>query len=357
MIGLRAWATLSKGVRIYPNVNGLLLSPAGKCRRGEGTKITMKIAQGTMLNVFSGKQTPESLCDELIDNGDTLLYVEELSMLLTKQDFQRPIIAVLTKLLLHGDGVVQLRTRKQGKKEIPYVNLSALFTSAPEWFMTTIPEEAFGGGLMSRFIVCCLDDREIYNIDIQSDDEQSREVITALTRDLSKCYGVLEGHIKGTDEAQEWVEAWYLENEQYDVTDTRLAPHRNRKPANLLRIAMILGAAALDPVLTAERLEQALAILNYFEPTLVKLYGITEETVSTMDRGEKRIMHKLSAINGAELTHRDLARACSIYFRGGTREMRHCLEGMVEKGLVNAEYKGGIRSWPPASWHLNVKKL
>ena len=85
MMGLETWATLARGVRIYPNVNTILLSPAGKCRRGEGTKITVKIAREAGVNILSGKTTPEGLSEELRQNGNLLLYVEELSMLLSKQ--------------------------------------------------------------------------------------------------------------------------------------------------------------------------------------------------------------------------------------------------------------------------------
>lgn len=353
ILGLRCWATLSKGVRIYPNINAMLLSPAGRCRRGEGTKITVGIAKKAMVNVLSGKTTPEGLLDELEENGDTLLYVEELSMLLTKQDFQRPIIPVLTKLLLHGDGPADMRTRSMGERRtVPYVNLSALFTSAPEWFMTTIPEEAFGGGLMSRFLVCCLDEREVHHIDIQADDQAGVELLDALANDLAAIHDCMKGHIKGTDEAQDWIAEWYQENEMTLDSDTRMAPHRNRKPANLLRLAMILSAAAHECELGPMRLQQALDILNYMEPTLIKLYGMAERVISAMDRGEKRILAKLGDAKEHELPHSQLTRSCAPYFRGGTKEMRACLEGMIEKGLVTPKYKSSVKVWPPRSWHL-----
>ena len=352
MIGLTAWATLAKGVRIYPNINGLLLSPAGKCRRGEGTKITIKLANMAQCNILSGKATPEGLADEIGEHGDVLLYVEELSMLLTKQDFQRPIIPVLTKLLLHGDGPADMRTRTMGQKiTIDYVNLSALFTSAPDWFMTTIPEEAFGGGLMSRFIVCCLDERDRYHIDIQADDETGAGILSNLGQRLGELRGVLQGHIRGTNDAAEWINAWYMENETAVLTDDRLGPHRNRKPANLLRLALILGAAGRSPHLTADRLQQALGILNYMEPTLMKLYGLTDEVVSRMDRGEKKIINKFGLTQDQEVLHRELAQTCAPFFDRGMRDMRVCLEGMVEKGIIAPVFRN-TTIWPPRAWRL-----
>lgn len=349
IIGLEAWATLSKGVRIYPNINALLLAPAGKCRRGEGTKITVKIAERAGVNVLSGKATPEGLCTDLIDRGDQLLYVEELSMLMTKQDFQRPIIPVLTKLLLHGDGSLDMVTKGLGRMSIPYINLSALFTSAPEWFMTTIPEEAFGGGMMSRFIVCCLQDRDRFSIDIQADDSAGQGMMDTLADGLRATRGILRGHIKGTSAANDWIKEWYLKNESAELDDSKLEPHRNRKPANLLRMAMILGAAAGRAELTRTKLEEALRVLDYMEPTLIQLYGETSPILSTMEPGERRILNYLRTQQTA-VEHTLLARRCAPYFRGGAREMRHCLLGMVEKGIVTPEYTNGVISWPPRAW-------
>lgn len=353
MIGLKAWATLSRGVRIYPNLNVLLLSPAGSCRRGEGTKIMEKVARNAGVNVLSGKVTPEGLLDELQERGDVLLYVEELSMLLTKQDFQRPIIPVLTKLLLHGDGKCEMRSRQMGERRaIPYVNLSTLFTSAPDWFMSTIPEEAFGGGLMSRFVVCCLNKRDVFNIDIQADDVAAEAMLAKVTRELVPLNRVLLGHIKGDNEAQAWIKEWYLHNETMDVAE-RLGPHRNRKPANLLRLALILAASAHETALTKRRLEQALMILDWLEPTLLLLYGMEDDRVP-VGKGEMRVLHVL-ARHGGELQHAHLMRQVSSYFKGYSKEARLALEGMSEKGLISPIYKNGVRGWPPSAWRVELE--
>lgn len=356
MLGLRVWATLGKGVRVYPNINVMLLSPAGQCRRGEGTKIAERVARGAGVNVLSGKFTAEGLADELMDCGDTLVYVEELSMLFTKQEHQRPLIPALTKLLLHGEGPADLRTRQMGaKRSIPYVNLSALFTSAPDWFMTTIPEEAFGGGMMSRFLVCCLQQRDVFDINIQADDAAATEATNKLIRGLIPIRKTLNGHVIGTNEAQMWIYRWYLANETAILPDERLGPHRNRKPANLLRIALILSAAAgrTEPVLQLDMLQAAAELLDWLEPTLHQLYGITEELSQSVSKTETRILKCITRGGGA-LLHSDLVRSTLPYFKdsGGIRGLHDCLEGMIEKGLIEPKYKHGVVRWPPQSWHL-----
>lgn len=351
MIGLSAWATLNKGVRIYPNINALLLSPAGKCRRGEGTKITMKIAVRAGVNVLSGKATPEALMDDLLENPNLVFYVEELAMLLTKQDTQMHMTPTLTKLLLHGDGEVTMRTRMMGERRtLTNPNLTAVFTCAPDWFVHSIPEAAYGGGLMSRFIPCCLNDRTVYHIDIQADDVAGG-MVDELAEGLKQVRGVLRGHLRGTDAAQRWIDEWYVINESTKVEDERFLPHLNRKPANLLRVAMILCAAAGTGELSRTKLEEALEIINWIEPTLLELYGATDVLLNSMTKGERRILTYLT--KHREALHSDLARACAPYFRGGTAEMRKCLMGLVEKCRVEAvgSRRAG-HTWPPKVWRI-----
>jgi hypothetical protein len=179
-------------------------------------------------------------------------------------------------------------------------------------------------------------------------------MMDTLAEELRATRDIMRGHIKGTDAANKWIKEWYIRNERAELPDTKLEPHRNRKPANLLRIAMILAAAAGTAELTRTRLEDALKILDYMEPTLIQLYGETSPIVSTMEPGERRIVSYMR-VQTRDIEHAALTRQCSAYFRGGAREMRHCLLGMVEKGLITPEYANGVISWPPRAWKYRGK--
>jgi len=361
ILGLGTWATLAKGVRVYPNVNAMLLSPAGKCRRGEGTKLAARVARRAGVNVFAGKVTPEGLADEMRQNGSVLLYVEELAMLLGKREHQRAVVPFLTKALLHGEGQLEERTRGAGARiTVPMVNLSMIATTAPEWFMTSMPEEAHGGGLMSRYLVCCLDDREVYHVDIDAEGDDD-EVMTKLAGELRHVTEPpsMVGQVHSTKGAQAWFKDWYMRNEVRLMTDDRLEPHRNRAPANLLRVAVLLGVAQGREQLDEEILHAALKMLEWLEPTVWRLYATTDTLGGYVSKAEQRIISRLSGEAGMAMLHPQLARLASKWFPDGVRGVKMCLEGMEEKGMVERvmrEGTGRVVGWPPYGWRLVVEK-
>lgn len=356
-LGFDTYGKLGRGVLIYPNINAILLSPAGKCRRGEGSKFAIKVARRAGLNVLEGKATPEGLVDELIENGDVILYVEELSMLLSKRDYMRPIIPLLTKFLLNSGGPQEERTRTRGEKiTIPKVNLSALFTTAPDWFLETIPEEAYGGGLMSRFLPCYIPHREIFHVDpnAEGDDEIAFTNLAVDLAEIKRCSP--KCHIKMTDEGVRWFSKWYEDNEKKLVEDERMDPHRNRAPASVIRLAILLAVSNGEGVISKDRVEQAVEILNWIAPTIWAMYGFTDEQSSGVSRGEKSIILKLQSCMEGTITHTDLMRSCLSRFKRGRNELKMCMEGLEEKGLVvRIPKKGGLtKHWPPAGWRLVV---
>lgn len=364
-LGFKCYGKLDKGVRIYPNVNSILLSPAGKCRRGEGTKFAAKVARLAGLNVHEGAATAEGLFEELRDEnnpagqGNVLLYVEELSVMLSKASYMQTMIPLLTKGLLNSGGPIEHRLKGQGKLVIPRCNLSALFTTAPDWFLTTMPEEAYGGGLMSRFIPCYLDSREVTHVDPNADDSDD-EAFAKLARELLLLLkNAPKGHVKMTPDAAKFFVDWYAGNEKKEVLDARMEPHRNRAPANVVRMAMLLSLAAGESTITLGKLKSAIALLDWMAPTVWAMYGFTDQAKTKVSKGENVIITSLmrhgELIDGKrEFRHSEMMRRCLSRFEG-KKALQEIIWGLVEKDLVGVKYKPGQHpgSWPPYSWFLN----
>jgi len=359
-LGFSCYGKLAKGVNIYPNINAILLSPAGKCRRGEGTKFAAKIARMSNLNVLEGKATAEGLFVELMDEsneagqGNVLLYVEELSVMLSKASYMQTMVPFLTKCLLNSGGPIEERLKSMpGKTTIEKCNLSALFTTAPDWFLTSMPEEAYGGGLMSRFVPCYLPDREVYHVDPNAE-EDDEAMFTRLSMRLNLIIkNAPKGHVKLTPKGAEWFVKWYMENERKEVFDARMEPHRNRAPANALRLALLLAISCGERIISQERIKQAVNILEWIAPTVWAMYGFTDEMGSGVGRGEKVIIATLKKGKEHTLLHSELMQGCLSRFNG-LRDMKEVVWGLVEKGVVEPLYKEGQMpsSWPPRGWRL-----
>ena len=352
-LGFQVWGKVAANVMVYPNINALLLGPAGGVRRGEGSKLAIRVARLAGLNVMEGKATPEGLLDELRDHQQVLLYVEELSMLLSKRDYMRPMIPLLTKLLLNSGGPVEERTRTAREKiTIERANLSFLATSAPDWFIDSIPEEAYGGGLMSRLTVCYLPGREVIYIDPNAEDDGGEFFVSMATEMCQLLAHTPPGHMKFTRDAVDVLLPWYQENERRLIADERLNPHRNRLPANVIRLAIILSVSCGERVISRARFEQAVKLLEWFAPTVWAMYGYTDAAANDVNRRERRVVQTLID-NGGKMKHAAFARATLGAF-GCRRTWQDCLAGLEEKGLVRRWQRPGQPAgvWPPGEWEV-----
>lgn len=355
LLGLTRWVSMGGGATAFPNVNVLLISPAGRGRRGEGTKLAVAMAEAAGVNVFGGTATPQGLADELLDRRSTLLYVEELSMLLSKKDYQRAIIPFLTGALICGRRPLTERTRVGGKKiRIGNVNLSMIGTTAPEWWVTTMPREAYEGGFQSRFLVCFLPERDTFHLDIEDQTDWGR-VVGELAQELKALVEAMpEGQLIGGEGASGWLKSFYEENEHQEVEDPRMEAHRNRRPANLLRLALLLACSDGSTSIEVAHLEAARGIMNYIEPSISRMYEATDLWQHKVVKAEEKVVAKVRSLGGA-MGHRALVAFAMRQIEGGDHiAARRLLEGLEEKGLIKRE-SGGFASptyWPPKSWRV-----
>jgi len=281
-----------------------------------------------------------------------------LSTLLGKRDYQRPIIPMLTKLMTNNGGSLDFRTRTGGRRSVPKANLSCLFTTAPEWFMTSIPEEAYSGGFMSRFIPCYLEQREVFHVNPNPDpaelesDRVKKKLLAAGLKELIANFP--KGSIFMTPEAAGDFVTWYDESERQIPLDERLRPSATRKPAHILRLALVLAAAKGEGEICAERLEQAIKLMDWYMATLWHMYGYNEDFVNQVKKLDVKVVEALRK-RGNEALHGELMRACYKYF-GDKRKMQAHMEAMEEQQIVTRINRPGYpldyKAWPPRAWKL-----
>lgn len=359
MLGFECWGKMNKGVLVYPNINSLLISPSGLCRRGEGSKFAMKIAKRAGLNVFEcTKLTPEGLYDEINDEdnpagkGNVLLYIEELSTALGKREHVRPLIPILTKVLLNTGGPIEERTRGRGRLTAERSNVNAVMTSALTWFVETMPEEVMSGGLMSRLMICYLPNKEVSYVDLNAEGDEDARLSHLATELAYLGKSSPRGHIRATNEANKEMQKWYRSNERLSEVDERLDPHKSREPSNVVRLAMLMAIANKEDVISKNRLEQAINIVDWFRPTVGNMYGNADMLSNSTRKGEDRVIRKLIRSNG-ECMHREFLQGIYGGFRG-MKDIKNCLYGLKERGIVEViTHKGQSENvWPPKGWRL-----
>jgi hypothetical protein len=347
VIGYRAWCKVAGDSFVYPNLNALLVSPAGLCRRSAGTSTIISIARSAGIEVYEGKATREGLIDELMESPNVLVYEDEIAEIVSKREHQQSMTVFLPKILLSPPRTIHERTRGGGKVTLHNPMVTCVFTGAPDWFYTQMPKEASGGGFLRRFIKCCLDDRETFYINF-NDDTDGGAIKSRLGTDLGDCVRPLQGRLRASDDVNKWIETYYAANEKLlrETPIRWMVPHLSGKPSDLVRIAVVLVAAARETQLSIERLEQAKALIDYYESTLALLHG---EIGGSGDYHIEAMVLKM--LDGDVTPHGPLIAKVKAATQASVNEIGRVLKGMAEMGTITrVDGAGGRVVWPPVGW-------
>src|SRR5262245_25482454 len=199
------------------------------------------------VDVVSEKTTPESLIDALnseppiVDgkllvqrDSQAVLVAKELAVLLGKQKYNEGMIAILTDLFDSPDEWTY-KTRGKGEVKLKNVTLTMLGASTPDWLITAIPQDAFGGGFMSCLLFVVQESTErCYPIPVPPPGHD------ALVEELQRLKAQ-QGQIELSAQALSWYSLWYAASRKGIPEDEKMAGYLERKPDHLLRLAMILA--------------------------------------------------------------------------------------------------------------------
>lgn len=271
------------------DTSALLISPAGRGRRSTACDfVVYEIGEpagvSTIADSFTYEAMGEGLCQAAgatptranprVTGARALIYAGEMSVLLGKGSYADSIIPKLTDII-GKTSRFNWQTVKRGKIEFVSPAVNALFTSAPDWLVDNIPPVVFGGGMLSRFLICVRENPEqIVTWGKEIDPEKKQELILKL-KELGAQKGVFH---KPSREVLEWYDEWYqkhMKDTLYgELPDERMAPYYSRKHDHLLRLAAILELASGSTRLSFSitRFQQALKILNWLEIDIPKAY-------------------------------------------------------------------------------------
>jgi hypothetical protein len=333
-MGRRVW--FDKGYyRIYPNMQILLVGPTGRVRKTSAINLGLAVLRKVGVNIVSEKTTPEALVDALDSepplvegrmlvkrDSHAVLVAPELAVLLGKQKYNEGMIALLTTLFDSPDEWTY-KTRGRGEVRLKNVTLTMIGASTPDWLITAIPQDAFGGGFMSRllFVVQETTDR-CYPI------PEPPPALDTLVDALRRIQG-LGGEMRLTPEALEWYSTWYAATRKAVPEDEKMAGYHERKPDHLLRLAMVLALAEGKTTMDVEHLMRASHALAFLEGEM--LYTFKWLGMRPIGQDQERIVRTLRACGG-RMEHGELLRKL-IYFMNA-RQFADAIRTLVESRVV-----------------------
>lgn len=153
--------------KLFPNPWIMLLGPPGFGNKTQTINMAVNCVQQACpgVKLLSDKLTPESLVKALSEpiaeadiikigprDATGLIKAPELSVIFGKQQYNTGMVSLITDLYDYREEWTS-ETIMRGKNVLRHICLSIIGGSTPDWLQSMLPQDAFTGGFMSRFIL------------------------------------------------------------------------------------------------------------------------------------------------------------------------------------------------------------
>lgn len=260
--------------KLFPNPWVVLLSPP---QRGHKTS-TINMAVNCLTQAFedvrilSDKITPEAIVSalsmpqnqrEVIRIGPRdatgLIKAPELSVFFGRQQYNVGLVSLITDLYDYREEW-RSETIARGKNVLKNVCISVLGGSTPNWLQQMLPQDAFTGGFMSRFILVEMPPNWYKRVPHPKKAEEAswKNLVNNM-----RGFREFQGKMKWTKGALEEYEIYYR---SFTPTgDVQLDAYKERETEQILKIAALLDLNRGSMELTKESLVQAGRLLRALE--------------------------------------------------------------------------------------------
>jgi hypothetical protein len=329
---------------LWPNLYVLFVAPPGLCHKSTAMDIgknalekmlehlpdsISQFRKGT--NYVTGKCTSDALLMSLaparrafvdmeesrvqqVERGSHVaLAISELAMFLGKQQYNVNLVTTLTDLFDCKDSDAEV-TRARGVEPLKNVYVTFCGATTPDSLKTSIPEEALGGGFLSRLLIAYQD----MPTKICSRPKALKGYPTPDT--LPPKLAWIAHHAKGeyylTDEADKYYDSWYHQWKQGMFASLAAESASDfRRDTLLLRLALLIRAQEYrhGRDITVENLETAKKLLDFTLRTArpaTEDLGMNEYT--RFLNIIRRTIGKRGAVQRVELQRMMSARGCRV---------------------------------------------
>jgi hypothetical protein len=270
--------------KLFPNPWVMLLGPPGFGNKTQTINMAVNcIVQACPgVKLLSDKLTPESLVKALsepIEERDIikigprdatgLIKAPELSVIFGKQQYNTGMVSLITDLYDYREEWTS-ETIMRGKNVLRHICISIIGGSTPDWLQSMLPQDAFTGGFMSRFILVEMPPTylNLKGWPTKPPESKNWDLLVDGMRKIER----FKGEMQWSKEAKE---AYITTYESLRPTgDRQKDAYRVREVEQILKVAMVLELSIGSLVLSFRMWQAARTILN----------GLMEET-------SKRIGH------------------------------------------------------------------
>ncbi|HSW65295.1 MAG TPA: DUF3987 domain-containing protein [Dissulfurispiraceae bacterium] len=282
--------------KLWPNLYVIIVAPPSLCRKSSSMKIANELLRAlpaympNTLDAFkkesriiTGKTTPEGVLDTLAPDTKLLfdgkdgvaselvtikkgsqaaLALSEFAVFLGKQQYNGGMVTLLTDLFDCKDFDGEI-TRGKGLKPLEDIYVTMFGAITPDGLKMSIPEEAFGGGFMSRVVIAYQQiPSKTYHRPRQLPGYPSWQDLAIKLAWIAKN---AVGEYKFTEEADKFFEEWYREWKASLFSRGMDRQEDFRLDSLVIRCAMLLRVQEYRKGndITLDNVRDALRILQY----------------------------------------------------------------------------------------------
>lgn len=236
--------------RVDLNMYILLISPAGLCAKSTSMNLGLKMLKETQYTVLEGAILKEKIISDMCEeqkeyiqpdgtpfiHSSVTFVSDELNVLLsTGMDMVKFLVDMWSK-----DDLYIYKTKNSGSYEINYPFFNFIAAAVPQWFGSTIAGDMGSTGFLARCIIVFADKKrmKVPTPRVTPLQQYARERCVTRLAGIGELYGA----ITLSDEATEYYEAWYMEQDIAASEDYRMAGYFERRTkVHVLKVAALMA--------------------------------------------------------------------------------------------------------------------
>lgn len=242
----RVWVETSQSP-VYPNLFVLLVAPPGVGKTQAISRTEALWHETKAFKIAPSNVTKAALIDALTASGKThlvgqnlieyhsmLVAASELGVMVPSHDAE--FLSVLNYIYDNPPSYSEERRTNNLKIDIVHPQMTIIAGTQPAWLSSVLPEEAWGMGFTSRFIMIYGGEKP--KVDLFNKTIQHPAARQGLVKDLES-YSQLMGQFRWEYDAQELLSNWHNAGEPPVPTNHRLEHYNTRRILHVIKLAMV----------------------------------------------------------------------------------------------------------------------
>lgn len=338
VLNRRVWVEMGY-FNFYPATGVIILGPSG-LRKTSAADIIVKMLQELQITpIYSEKLTPEALIDSMKgENATGLIYAPEMAVFLNRQKYNEGLVQLITRFMDCPEEWAS-GTIMRGKTPLRNIAISVLMCSTPDWFVTNIPEDTFGGGFVARNLLVVQESTSRCEPIPRPGDPTLKERLMMQLAWFHTFMGKIgiaghSGQPKCTCKFCKWYRDHLIKTQHPE--HELLGTYYQRKQGHVVRLAICLHIGTHYEydvhTICEECFERAAHILDWNEKFLPNLFRQLFKSQSGQD--QELVLRTLRA-NGGTITHSGLVR--KLQYKYAASQIRNIVSSLKEAGQLREE--------------------